>query len=140
MFCQIIIQYFYLVTFTWWFLVSWCCYVIFRSKTRPISYFYWVSVHFGSHYNYIVLNSGTLVRKIKCRSVEHYYSLHTSFPIDDFTSETFLFLQRLSKYYKKNIIKKHFFLTQGKTNGGKQKHKRSEALSVIILAKMFHFP
>ena len=111
MFCHRIFQDFYLVIFTRWILVSWCCCVItFKKQDRlgPFSYFSWVSVHFGSHYNYIVLNSGTLVRKIKCKWVQCYYSPHTSFPINDFTSETFLSLQRLSKHYKRNIIKSIF--------------------------------
>lgn len=50
----------------------------------------------------------------------------------------------LSKGFPKTLQKeydqKHFFSTQGKTSRGKLKHKRKKALSVIILAKMFHFP
>ena len=140
MFCRRIFQDIYLVIFTRWFLVSRCCCVItFQKQDRlgPFSYFSWVGVHFGSHYNYIVLNSGTLVRKIKCKWVQCYYSAHTykwfhrwNIPV---SPKTFKTLQK--EYYQK-----HFFLTQGKTRRGKLKHKRNKALSVIILANMFHFP
>jgi hypothetical protein len=60
-------------------------------------FYYWVSVHFGSFYNCILLNSGTPARKIKWELVQYYFNSHTSFPV----SQARTSLQRLSKHDKK---------------------------------------
>ena len=69
-----------------------------------------------------------------------YYDSHTSFPINDFTSETFLSLQRLPKHYKRNMIKSIFFSTQGKASRGKLKHKRKKSTLCHYTCKNVSFP
>ena len=118
------------------FLMQPCNYFLEARTPGMFSYFYWVNVHFGSYDNCILLNSGTLARKIKCEPVQCYYDSHTSFPIK-ISSMTILSLQRLPKHYKRNMIKSMFFSTEGKASRRKLKHKRNKAFSIIILSNMF---
>lgn len=146
LFCHRIFQYSFslaLVVFTWWFLFPWCSYVITFQKQEhqacflisielvfilavTVIAYYWIQEHWPEKEN------GKWFSTVSIR-------ICTSFPTNDFISTTPLALQRLPKHRKRNMIKSIFFLTQGKTSGRKLKHKRSKALSIIILSKLFHF-